>query len=82
MNSAEEIAQFINDVISDGSQTIGVEDELVESGVIDSLAILQLVEFISQKFDVNIEPDYITPEHFSTPLTVAKLIKSISSSST
>ena len=76
MPITKEITSFINTVISDGSQQVGSEDDLIESGIIDSLAILQLVEFIIEKFNIDVDPDSITPENFSTVERISAFIRS------
>ena len=74
MATTQEIVNFINTVLCDGSQSVTANDDIIESGLIDSLAILQLVEFINDKFDVAVDPDAITPENFSTPQRIANLV--------
>jgi acyl carrier protein len=37
---------------------------LLESGIIDSLGVLDLVGFLEQEFDVKINDDDLTPENF------------------
>jgi len=51
------------------------EDRLVEPGIIDSLGILSLLEFIERKFSVQITDDDITAENFETPLAISRLIE-------
>ena len=40
------------------------EDDLIESGILDSLSIIQLVTKISDEFDVEITPLDLVPENF------------------
>ena len=41
-------------------------DSLVESGVIDSLGIMKLVEFIERTFEIKVDDTDLVPEHFDT----------------
>ncbi len=46
----------------------GLEDDspLLESGIIDSLGVLEVVDFLETEFAVQIEDDDLTPENFQT----------------
>ncbi|MCC7257266.1 MAG: acyl carrier protein [Gammaproteobacteria bacterium] len=75
MDIDQKIIQFINS-IADRASPVSPEEDLLDSGVLDSLAMLQLVEFISAEFGVEIDPDAITPENFATVATVTRLVQS------
>ncbi len=51
------------------------ETELIESGVLDSLAILDLVVFVEQRFGVELTADEITPGNFGSIAALAALIE-------
>ena len=42
------------------------DESLLESGIIDSLGVLDLVSFIESEFDVSVIDDDLTPENFQT----------------
>lgn len=48
------------------ARTRGVKDsdELLESGIVDSLGILDLVAFLESEFALQIEDDDLIPENF------------------
>lgn len=56
-------------------QTIGADEPLLDSGVLDSASILELVSFLEDRFGISIEDDELVPEHFETIDTVAKLVE-------
>jgi acyl carrier protein len=71
--------QLLNDFIvdkflNDELRTIAVNDNLIEDGVIDSLAILILIKFIEEQFSVFIEPEDIILENFESVATISRLI--------
>ena len=43
--------------------SIGLDDDLLEEGLIDSLEIVLLLRFIPEEFSVNIDADEIQPEN-------------------
>ena len=40
-------------------------DELLESGIMDSLGILDLVAFIESEFNITVSDEDLSPENFS-----------------
>ena len=55
---------------------IGVDDEILEQGILDSPAIIALIVFIEKKYQVNIEQDEMDIDNFGTIKKIEKLIKS------
>lgn len=54
--------------------SLGSNDELLLSGIIDSLGIMLLVSFISEKFDYEVPPQDVTIENFSTISTLTNYL--------
>ena len=52
---------FLNEKIS-----LQENDSLSESGVIDSITLLQLIDFLESKYNIEIPVEMITPENFDT----------------
>lgn len=59
---------------------LGDEEELttdyplLEAGVLDSLGIMALVEYLEAEFDIVIDEDDVVAEHFLTIAAVAALV--------
>lgn len=47
---------------------------LMEAGVIDSMGVMELLEFLQDEFDVRVEDDEITEENLGTLKAVSKYI--------
>lgn len=47
-------------------RTIGVDEPLLDSGILDSVGIFELVLFLEETFGVDIQDETIIPEHFET----------------
>jgi acyl carrier protein len=47
-------------------QDLKNSDALLESGIVDSLGVLDLVNFIEEEFSINVEDEELTPENFQT----------------
>ena len=72
------IREFVIDRLAptSGRGDIGDEDDLIDSGVIDSLGIFQLVAFLEERFGVVIGDEEIIPENFASIVAVERLVAS------
>lgn len=53
---------------------IGDEEDLIASGIIDSLGIMHLVGFIENHYGIRIRDEDLLPENFSTITAIASFI--------
>jgi acyl carrier protein len=60
-------------------QQIKDSDPLLESGVLDSLGVLDLVSFVEQEFSVQVADDELVPENFQTIDRIAAFVAGKSS---
>ena len=62
------IIDFIkeNFIMGRSETTIDVEESLIESGIMDSTGVLELVEFLEATFDIQIEDEELIPENLET----------------
>jgi acyl carrier protein len=51
-------------------------ESLLESGAVDSLGLLDIVMFIEERFDIVIDDDELTGEHFESLEAIASLAES------
>lgn len=56
----------------------GINDEhpLLESGIVDSMGILEVVGFMEQEFGIQVGDDELTPENFQTIQRLAQFVGS------
>jgi len=67
-----------NDILHESSTAgLGLDDLLLEDGVLDSLGLQQLVTFLEREFSVKFHDDHLTPENFASIRAIAKLIKQV-----
>ncbi len=78
MTIEQQIERFIvNEImLSDRGKGLGHDEMLLDSGIIDSLALLRLIDFIEVTFNVEIEAEEIIPDHFQTINAAARLVES------
>jgi acyl carrier protein len=73
----QQIVDFItNNFLFDDSQTsIGEKDSLLETGVIDSTGVLELIAFIEETYGIQVEDEEIIPENLDTILDITYFIE-------
>jgi acyl carrier protein len=54
---------------------VGINENLITSGVIDSLGIMKLILFLEEKYSVKITDEDLTPENFESIQSVFSLVK-------
>jgi len=50
------------------------DDNLLETGVIDSLGVLEIVTFLREEFSLEVEDDELTPENFQSISSIAGFV--------
>ncbi len=61
----ERLAHYIaHDLLNQGGLVIGEDEDLLGSGLLDSLSVMSLVHFIEQEFDIAVPAEDVTIEHF------------------
>ena len=71
-----EVRQFLSDRLHRKVEGVGDRDSLLESGVIDSMAVLEIVGHIEQQYGVTVSDDDMMPENFDTIEAIAAFIGS------
>jgi acyl carrier protein len=63
----EQIKMFIvSDLTGQPSLVIGDDEDLLLSGLVDSLGVVRLIAFLEEQTSVNIPPGEVTIENFGT----------------
>ena len=55
---------------------LGDEDSLLDARLIDSLGILELVQFLEQAFAIEVTDDDLTPDNFDSIAAMARFVES------
>lgn len=73
-NIEEQVIEFIRSSRPENASA-GSTTDLIGTGMLDSLAILELIGFIAKRFSVTIPAREIIPANLQTPLVVTALIR-------
>ncbi len=70
------IEEFIFEslLLGDRSRMPAPEDSLIESGVIDSTGVLELIEFLEAEFDIRVADAETVPENLDSVARVAAFV--------
>lgn len=75
-NSHERIVGFILEKFPLARKhPIAGDDNLLESGIIDSLGILDLVSFLEQDFGIVVADDDLVPENFQSVVRITRFVE-------
>jgi acyl carrier protein len=66
---------ILSDIASDPKLSISDDDDLLGSGIIDSMGIMKLVAFIENEADVKIPPGEIVIENFMNLSAMERYLK-------
>jgi acyl carrier protein len=75
MTTQQTIAHFISAELLEGSREVGVDDEVVLDGTIDSIGVTRLIAYLEKEFHVTIAPADVTIENFLSATTMAALVE-------
>jgi acyl carrier protein len=77
MNTTERLRDFIVDELRwDGARHQLTDDyPLLDAGVVDSLGLFEIVQFLEAECSVEIADDELVPENFATLSAIAKLVE-------
>ena len=76
MNTKDAIREYIIQEMLKGKSISELwdDDQLVESGIIDSLGIMSLLSFVEEKFAIQIQGEDLIPDNFESINSIAALV--------
>jgi acyl carrier protein len=77
MNVEAAVREFLGDhlVLRHVSDTISADDSLLDSGLLDSAGLFELVSFLEDRFGIVIDDDELVPDNFETINAIAALVR-------
>ena len=77
MNLEEVIQEFMlsqSDMGKD-AKTFAYDQSLIASGLIDSFAVVEILDFLEKRFDIVFDPEDLTGENFDSIAAIAGLVR-------
>ena len=71
------VSTFIETELMGGASNVPVQidDDLLTSGIVDSLGVMRLVTFIETRFQISVKPEEVTIEHFMTVDAISRFVR-------
>ena len=74
--------QIKNDIVDylkansfmDNNTVLNYTDSLTQNGIIDSIGLLELMDYICEKYSIEIPEDMLTPENFDSLEGITNMI--------
>ncbi|MGD8631572.1 MAG: acyl carrier protein [Gammaproteobacteria bacterium] len=57
-------------------EQLQIDDDLLDSGILDSMGIMQLVTYLEKEYGISIPTGEIEPERFASVATLAAFVRS------
>ena len=77
----EKLSRYIaTDLLNRNDLNIGADDDLLSSGLLDSLSVMALVSFIEQEMNVSVPPEDVLIENFSSLSSIDAYLNRLSES--
>jgi acyl carrier protein len=76
MDIEKTLERFIVDELLLGKRaTIGVDESLIGSGILDSLTLLELIAFVEKRFNLKVADSDMVPDNFKTIARIKTFIE-------
>lgn len=75
MNVEQAVRDFLKNDLGKAESNVGRDESLLESGIIDSMGVLQLVAFLESTYGIKVEDDDLMPENFDTIAAITSFIE-------
>jgi len=73
----EQILKFLyDDNLKDEFDGLDHDDSLLELGIIDSVKMMELIDFIEKTYGISVDDDDLYPENFDTLNAIVAFIES------
>ena len=76
MNTQDMIKRYLMEELLGDHTNLGVDDNLLLGGLVDSLGVMRLVGFIEERFGIHVPPEDVTIEHFRSVRVIAEYVES------
>lgn len=71
------ITQYIkNEILNDPNATLTAQDDLLGSGLVDSMGFVRIIAFIEEEYDITIPPTDMVIEYFMNIEAMANYVVS------
>ena len=76
MSLNQELLQFVRSELAPGGDAASIDEQtqLIDSGVIDSMALMRLIAFVEERAAVRIPDEDVVPDNFQSINDIRSLV--------
>lgn len=75
METSDKISEFIaSQILHNNENRPGLDDPLLEGGILDSAGIFSLVTFLEEEFGISVDDDEIVVENFDSVSSITRMV--------
>jgi acyl carrier protein len=69
------VRQFLTDNFPlTGGEELGSDDSLIAAGVIDSTGVLEVIEFLEERYEIQIADEEVLPENLDSIASIGRFV--------
>jgi acyl carrier protein len=69
------VRQFLTDNFPlSGGEELGRDDSLIAAGVIDSTGVLEVIEFLEERYEIQIADEEVLPENLDSIASIGRFV--------
>jgi acyl carrier protein len=76
VNVESAVRQFLQSELGKDVSRLGSDDSLLETGMIDSVGVMQLVAFLERSYAIKVGDDDLMPDNFDTLTAISTFVAS------
>lgn len=69
------VSEFFKAELGKDVLSVGRNESLLESGTIDSVAVMKLVSFLEETYNIKVDDDDLVPENFDTLAAIIAFVE-------
>lgn len=81
MSLNQELLQFVRNELASGAEAASIDEntQLIDTGVIDSMALMRLISFVEERAAVRIPDEEVLPDNFQSIHDIQSLVDRLKS---
>jgi acyl carrier protein len=76
MNISDSILNYISTQLTANDRSVGMDTKLAQDGYLDSTAMMELILWVGDTFNLTLQNEDLTPENFGTPRNIVEFVQS------
>ena len=80
MSIEQELIRYIQDNLIESGDSVSADDPLIDLGLLDSVGLMQIIQFVESQAGVRIPDTDVVPDNFHSVATIGALVTRIRAS--